>query len=355
MDEVIKANIINLLKEKAQIADVPTETPYNYASLKDTILQIEVKQERDALLSMLEDLDIFEAQFKARCILRLLHTDHSIPFTDMPESITNQIYWEIALLVFKPKTMAEMLTILVPNCQTLVSVSLANGVLVVGKSGFEEDRKQVEPVLESVSIFEALAGPPNRDILNHYVFADDLMLNAADIANFSLGLHITLQRCLEERYPKLAKKLYAHNYPLQNLASDILILNNNGITPRAAIEQLIRGLMLGGNSMTGGSRYATTSSELALRQFFDYFNAIPLEMRENLRALRGGNRTLGEIIDKDIEVGECVESIASRLKLILQNNKHHNDWLDSPPKFAPKDLKELESKYKTSSEEDYPS
>jgi hypothetical protein len=130
---------------------------------------------------------------------------------------------------------------------------------------------------------------------------------------------------------------------LKLLPLDILLQNNNAITPKTAIEHLIRGLKLGGAQMTEGS-FANAFANEAIKQFFAYFNALPSSIKAQLRALKKNGLSLGYIIDKEIDKGECVITIAGHLNSIVQGNNHQS-VLIAPPHMSLAALKTLRDKY----------
>ena len=93
-----------------------------------------------------------------------------------------------------------------------------------------------------------------------------------------------------------------------------------------------------------GQYYVSESALEILRRFFWYFKALPENTRKQLRMLAGNGITLGEIIDKQIEKGLCVETTASDLSCILQQNSNQA-ILTLAPEMSPLALKELNNKY----------
>src|SRR5690606_33190984 len=133
--------------------------------------------------------------------------------------------------------------------------------------------------------------------LSNFVIAEDTLLDISAISRFPLHYHVKLQKALSENSPELAKKLYQHNTSLQTLAYDIKLFDDNGVAPLAAIEALIKGLILGGERMTG-QMYAGSSANKAIERFFSWFNELPEPLQKNLRELTYDNgKTLGNIID----------------------------------------------------------
>lgn len=347
MNEQLEATLIKLLDKYLDLARQGVQTPHDFASLRETIVTIELEREIRALWAML-NMGEFEEQFKIRCAWRAVTPEQCISFDQMPESNTNKLYWDIACLVFGPATMEEILPIVLGNDELIhLSVSFSDHLSKEALSVKANERyKFLELVLKEVDHLNDLTETPTIEALTHYVLCQGMIFNVAEIANYPLHFHAKLQHQLNTKYPALANTLYSHNEALHTLDCDILLLNNNGITPKAALEQFIQGLVLGGTRMTG-TEYASTSSDEAFKRFFAYFNALSLEMQEQLKALEGDTKNLGSIIDVDLATGQCVETTADYLKQIIEKNTHH-PLLNSPPEMTSDELQQLERNYKYS-------
>lgn len=338
----MKERVIKLLNEQDNSIELAIRLPHDFKSLRERIYQLELKQEIEALRMMLLDANTFDEQFKKRCHWRATAIEHGISFSDMPESMTNQLYWHIATILFKPNQLKDMLQIVLPHIKVHLSVSLPES-LPIGVQ-LNEWKQRMDPVLITSNSLDALSEPPTLESLTHYVQSGDMIFDVEDIAGFPLSCHVKVWNLLSKKYPELAKQVYNHNSALQTLASDIHLFNNQGITPKEVIEQFIQQLILSGTRVTG-NYFASQAAEIALRRFFDYFNALLPETKKHLRELKGDNRSLGAIIDEELEKGHCVESTSSYLSQILQNNKQ-DVVLHLPPRMTPADLKKLENQYK---------
>lgn len=344
MNKKMKATLLALFDEMDTIA-ATEEIPHHFASVVDSIIVLEFKQELVALRAMLLNIETFEEQFKQRCNWRAVATDQAIPFSAMPESITNKLYWTIADLVFKPATMKNMLNIILPDTKVHIKIPFPKSNSVgLNSDEFRNYMRRIEPALEPSNGLDELTDLPSISALSHYIFSGDMFFDARDIERLSLRHHAKIQRDFQTNYPQLAENLYVHNSKLQTLANDILTLNNKGITPKTAIEQLIQGFITGGSQRTG-SRFASQSAEEARKRFFDYFNALTSETKKSLRALKSDNKSLGRLIDEVLEKGHCVETTAIWLTQFLKDNSH-DPLLNSPPRITRENLKILENKYR---------
>lgn len=135
--------------------------------------------------------------------------------------------------------------------------------------------------------------------------------------------------------------LYDHNTDFASLEADLSLFNSAGITPKEAIEQLIQGLWLGSTKFTD-SKIATKEATEAVSRFFNYLEALPQEIQEELKALRyDANHTLDYILNNKIKQGECVEETALCLQTFLRVNDK-NKLLHLSPKMSEEELNRLE-------------
>jgi hypothetical protein len=184
---------------------------------------------------------------------------------------------------------------------------------------------------------------PTLEQFKQYILSEDFIFIGQDIERFPLMQHAQLYNDLHAEYPAVAKKLYAHNSIMHTLSLDILTLKNKGTTPKVAIEQLIKGLTIGGEKMTGNI-YAGKSATEAVARFLVYFDDLPNATKEQLRQLEGNNKQLGFIIEERIKKEECVETTASDLNRLLQHNANQA-VLSVSPEMNPHELKALKDKY----------
>lgn len=341
MNKATEQAILELLNEQEALINKTLEIPHDYSSIRESMLQMELQQEITALRSMLTGLEDFEDQFKARCAIRETDTQYTISMQAMPESITNQLYWEIALKVFEPKTMKDMLAVVVPGIERHLKADL------VYKASVDVYDKQYNVLEASLELLPTLdlfqTQKPTLEQFIQYILSEDLVFIGQDLERFPLVQHAQLCNHLNAEYPAVAKKLYVHNSIMHTLSLDILTLNNKGIMPKVAIEQLIKGLTIGGEKMTG-TLYAGKSSTEGVARFAAYFNALPNATKEQLSVLEENGKSLGSIIDKKIAQGECVETTASDLNRLLLHNANQS-VLSVSPEIAQHELKTLKDKY----------
>lgn len=333
-------DINNLLDANSQSPIVP----YDYETTLQSMLQTELSQEVAALRTMLANNPAnFAAAFKERCQWRAQSPDQTIPFEQQSNTATNTLYWQIAEQVLQPQTMQEMLAIVAPNTTQAVEVDVVFDAVEFQRLPAKERIKLLEPKLEIQETLENLSTPPTLAELSNYVFCGNLILNVTDIENFNFPLHLQLHTFLNAQHPELAQKVYTHNENLRTLASEIVSLEQQGvtskdtmrrITPKEAIGYLREGLR---KAESGG--YAGPSAVPAVKIFFTYFNTLPLATQNRLLDLG-----LFEI-KRDIERGFCVALTGGkceRFKSVIPNDLD----LTTTPQNAQESLQELTKKYR---------
>lgn len=348
MDNQTAQKIRDLLTINANPPIAKKLTPCDYPGTREYMLQFELNQEVTALSAMLQDPETFAEEFQARCQWRANNPDHAISFSDMPESPTNKLYWEIALLVFQPNTMQEMLNIVACTSTQEISIDLMlHQPKDIKRLTMNLVLKYTVPEVSISDTINSLSGPPNLEDLGHYVLSENGILDVRAIQQYSFDLHLKLYRNLNQNHPELAQKLYTHNANLKALATDILILEEKRLSPQnampaltitEAIKECITGLKSG-----GGGAYAGRSSEVAARRFFTYIDGLPLEVQNRLMVLG-----LRDFISG---ITGCVYGSASRLESMLYVVASDYELTHFLPKGAQEHLDQINQKYQVNNNE----
>jgi hypothetical protein len=337
MDTQLAEIIQQLLNEKAVLVE-NMAIPSDYSSVREAILLTELQQEIATLRKMLEDLPNFEELFLARCADREIDTKNSVSFHNLPESLTNKLYWDIATLVFQPKSMKEMLNIITPAVKNYLKPTV-NYEQIQSTQSY-----RVHASLEKVTNLDTFdEKEPTIETLSQCILVDDLLFNIKEIALYPLDTQAELQTLLENDYPNLAKRLYEHNNGLATLYQDIITIRNKGTTPKTAIEQLIKGLLAGGEKMTN-KEFADIKALNAVNRFMDYFNLLPKTTQEELKALTADNMTLDDILKRFFTDTKCIEETSLFLTRLLKRNSSEV-VLNTSIGITRAELKEIRAKY----------
>ena len=336
--------ILGLLGKLPPISTIGNIDVHDYASLKESIIFDEIKQEEKKLVDALMKtggLATFEDEFKAFCQQRAIQNQHTaLSFSALPTGDTNRLYWEIAKILFNPKTNQEMLEILLPNIQNVVTIEFLCGT-GLNKRELQQAMREAKPTLEKKPISKVNLGVLS-DNFSHLVMAGNTLIDITDIADLPLPMQTHIYTALKQTYPDLTEKLYSHNHVLSALEHDIQLLETQGLTPREAFERLIKDLTLGGSRLTG-NEFAGIGAQVAYETFFDYWKTLPNAMQDSLNALSSYPKTLGQILN-DLKTGHCVETAARDLTGILSQHKD-TPLLHQLPHLKKEDIQAIEKRY----------
>ena len=205
MNETTIAALKKQLDEAETLIDL-NAIPHDYSSLKKHVLQLELNQEIQTLRNMLNNApQSFIETFKKRCVWRETNKEHAISFSEMPESITNKLYWNIAEYLFQPKTMESMLQIIAPGIKHHVSVSINE--LIPREQKPREYIKDPNLDVKKTASLASLQNPPTPEELSHYIlqvmttylvrYADSPLSNGLLM---KLGLSENKMEALKERW-----------------------------------------------------------------------------------------------------------------------------------------------------------
>ena len=126
-------------------------------------------------------IDAFIDAFIARCKERDTQQSSHINFRLNPNSLTNRLYRAIAIELFKPKNMAQILAIITPGIKNQLEYEIKH-------QSFNLETMQF--VFEPISL-EYLKEPVELESLSNCVLADELLLKVVQLTEFSLTIHRT--------------------------------------------------------------------------------------------------------------------------------------------------------------------
>ena len=309
--------------------------PHDHHTLLDQVIKAELRMMTTILTQELEKPDCetsFKNTFNRCCKIRAQNLANSaLEICVMPNSTTNELFAKIAILLFKPKTIGELLEILLPDA------------ICISCEQFIEVPATKLPSLRLLkNPLNSLTQPPKLDDLANYILVNNLLLDTQDIANFNFTLHQTYYQTLNQAYPALASQLYQKNPALRALKNDLLMLESAGPTPRQAISALIKELKLGGQSTTG-QLDANLTAQTAFTDFLEYVESLPETIKAQLLALSAAGKTIASVI-AHLNKENCVEIAASQLQIIL-DNKEHSAFLNTLHTLTPNAILRLKNKY----------
>lgn len=211
--------ISHLLTQKESLITAKVGSFVNKKQLDDFFFQQELNMELQAITTLLAVPETFEETFLLRCQLRQKQTESFIPIAAYPESLANQLYWDIAILVFQPATLGAMIAILMPDIKRVIEIS---------------------PVKVRESSLDNLYGSPDSKALNHMVFSESRALYLPNIPEMTYEQLIPLIRKIEGIDSQLAERLFQHNATLHDVKTELEIIENPHQTPQQSTEILLR-------------------------------------------------------------------------------------------------------------------
>ena len=341
-----KAAIYNLLTEIQKFTQPANVAAHDYYSLKLQVAENELDEEIQLMLAHLEDkTSDFHETFKILCAERAGRiTESCLSLFALPTGLCNKLYWQIAAQLFKPETLGEMFSILLPDIKTFLVPELYLDISREAETWqFKAAAKHPAFRFKEVEI-SGLRKPAQQEALKNFVAAGSCILDVSHLETLSFDLHESFEKALQKSYPELARKLYQHNKDLKTLAGNLRILSNQGEAPYAVIKHLAQELLLGGEQVTN-KVYASSAAEHAYKEFVRYFEALPAPFKEELSKLKtsDGLRSLNDILEHLLG-GNCVEQAAGWLASILDNQANQN-LLYSRPNFSAEYIQAIKQQY----------
>ncbi|WP_412754248.1 hypothetical protein [Legionella donaldsonii] len=341
MANLLTEELYHLLVEKQALIQDPITVPHDYPSLKVQTLQQELRDEIDALLTLLKQgIDVFRQGFLERCKQRAeQNAGTCLSLFAMPEGECNQLYWQLAERLFEPKIMGDLLGILAPNLSSLVSYEVGSNA---SQNSLRERAKN--PVFHfKERDLSSLNQEPSRAALSELAVSGNQLFDVTDLVQFDFATHEKFFNTFQKQYPELATALYQHNEAFKTLQKN-LVLVSKGQSPREVIQELIQQLLLGGETLTGKT-YASLEAQKAVTDFFGYLESLPPPLKQALLLLKTkAGLSLNDVCEH-LRNENCVEQAASHLKDIL-TNETNAVTLDIKPHLSPEQLQAIQRLYR---------
>ncbi len=172
-------------------------TNYN-PSIQERIIELEFANEYDALTKFLKTPDEFARLFKERSKQRSLTINNALNFNVLQKGLTNRLYWKIAIVVFQPQNLYEMLLLLCPNLTHVVSLKC----------------NSPESVLLQLLPLTHLAQSPIPKNLGYFAMHGPYIFSIGELLDKTAAFHQRASTLLYQQYPELAQEIYTHNNSL---------------------------------------------------------------------------------------------------------------------------------------------
>lgn len=336
-----RANFIEMIKQSLVPAEKLTAVPSSYAILQAACVARELEIEATRLLRLFLDESLNDEDLKNYFKLFCLEREKSnqstyLSYFALPQSACNLLYWNIALGLFQPKNLAEMIAILLPSLKSVLQVDV--GLMPRDRSTKQDKFERTRLNMTAQDCMSLLSGLPCEYAnLQYFIVDNNICLNVKSITHLSLTLHYQLYDLLTA-YPCIKAKLYAHNNDWQHLQFNL----ENGIAPREAIRSLIFHLKRSGTKYTN-NEFAASPALIAVANFRHYLNQLPQEFYEKLLALNHNEYSLAKVLSF-LNQGGCVETAAARLEEIL-TDPGSQGMLNELPLANQQARQQMEEKY----------
>ena len=319
-----KERILTLIRDKQILLSNERIEPHDFISLKSLVIQKEMAHELEALEHLAAGDGDFESAFKERCKTRARQNEGScLSFTEMPEGVVNQLYWDIARLITpEPQTMGAMLMILLPDLNEKI---VPDYIL---QKDLQSGRVLLQNVKFKSQSLNILDEEPTLKRLGEFVIAGSKLFDVSDIALLKFNYHRSFHEAIRAEHPDIAELLYKHNPSLRTLADRLSLLQGQGQTPFEAITVFSRELRLSSTYITGMT-YAARNAGIALASFMGYLEALPVDVKDRLLAISPNEKSVASIIN-DLKMGSCTEVASRKLQSILDHHASH-DFLNNRP------------------------
>lgn len=270
-----------LLNKKRTSSQAVPQTAHNYRNFKELIIKQELEQEIYALIVALDlDSQSFLESFLERCATRAKQNAGTcLSFFAFSEGECNQLYIEMALILFQPATLGELIAYLEPGITCLL----------VPESD-SADHLQQAPIRLIEHPIARLIQTPSISGFADYVAFGPYLFNLKTINRQSFQMHYSVYHELKLHYPGLAKRIYQqHNRAFRALEEHLLTVDGAGQTPKDVISKFNHNYYLDDLSL-GNPRFAIASSLSDYDDPVCYLNSLEPEEKSKLLALSRWSR-----------------------------------------------------------------
>lgn len=287
-------------------------------------------------------LQNFKEYFKSICQQRWERIKSTeLSYFNDSESIANSLFWEMAILLFEPKTLGELFSILMPGLEVLTFEVVKN------KPEVALSYSNIKVVFHIKNMTEELYDPINKITnLDQFAVTDEVLFDLRNIAHWPIKEQMLFYNAIKLKHPTLEQEIYKHNHDFRALKSNINIINKKGLTLSFLIPEVVQRLKEGGERVTGNT-IASEEAHYAAQDFITFVDSF-FEYFENENSLIHANEKdfLNKLkkIKNHLEQGKCVEEAASALECFLFNFSQ-NPLLIKNLGLSEKALVEIKNKY----------
>lgn len=329
-------NFKNNLEHKKGLPDYQKIT--GLGSLIGLAEDEELINEIKTLLILFNQRTDIEARFKELCKAReAQNRDTTFSFSARPEGTCNQLYYNLASILFNPQSPEEFLSVLLPSVTKSLTIRAQplsknrNGLVITG--------------LQIASLSAAFWDGSNEHwFIQQCVIHGDFLFNMAQIAYWPIDVHLTFYNSLTDL--SLRKKIYGHNDATNELERDIQFLSGHCISLKEMMRQTIAAFKQGGDFFTADASQASYQADLAGQNFREYIESYSEKARHNILSIKSIDRIADlDRVYRGLLNKECVTRLTVWLEEILRNPLNES-FLVMKPTSSIKQEREIQEKYK---------
>jgi hypothetical protein len=337
--------LISLISKARSLIELPATIIKTPSALKESVecedFALEVGR-LEVLLPLLPDEETVKVRFSELCLKRdeqnrgtLLH------FTSTPESLCNQLYFELAKVLYPEASYLQMFGYLFPM---LTHIWLLKTLLVKSGLGRRElGFDLIEVAIDDEEAADCLAArAEHSDVFKRVLLVGSSLFALEGIAAFDFKNHCKFHQLLMDKALPLKQSLILHNEPLAELYNTIEQLQGSGCSLHDFFLSILKHTE-GSGTYFGSLDYARDEGSDAAVRLYRYYENLPIDVKDSLSECR--SHTGGTFVNilGEIEKGACIETVTRLLHEILMNpanqkvlnirpffTKEKNDALISP-------------------------
>ena len=294
-----------------------SECVESYSKLMHLVVEKEYADELKKLeeMSYLKDDEAKKIRFLFLCHARDgMNRGTYLHFATMPNSVCNELYFNIAKLFYPAASFQELFQILLPDVRVQWGVEL-----IVGQTLQRKKTLLVSFVERSIADTNSLMKgmPIEADTFKRLVFLEQGIFVLDEIENFDFECHRQLHEQLAIKNLPLLIALTSHNQDLASLHSVIERLRGEGATLRDVILPIIRRMALSGES-SGSGHFASEDGFQAAARLIAYHEHLPSSLKLVLDGLKHSDGVTSFLrVVQRMKAGDCIETASAHLLDIL--------------------------------------
>lgn len=208
----------------------------NYSTLLKASIIRELSEELESLKRLFnagntKSPEAIKAEFKSLCRLRQARNQGTcLSYTALPEGDCNELYWEIMIKLFKPKTLPDVMGVLLPDVTRVMTLNSDKLLPELNELG--QQRQQLDRVIIDLTesdLKSTLSNDISIDkpsVLTSFVIENNRIFYLAQMQVLPFILQKKLyDKLSDDKYANIKKTLYSHNKDLEQLQINIQFIS----------------------------------------------------------------------------------------------------------------------------------